>query len=128
MEGNFSLFCTIIMINILPRPPPPVMPLLTAMLVDDGVWSPYASMILMELYENTTATPQPLSAIDRFSMRLIYNGKVVSPVFCKLPGGLCHFKDISDYLNTVIPPDDYTKLCSVSSQSRRTFGKLLWNF
>ena len=101
------------------------MPLLTALLVDDGVWSPYASMILMELYENTTL-PQRLPPVDRFFVRLIYNGKVVSPVFCKLPGGLCQFKNISDYLNTVTPPDDYSKVCSISN--RRPFAKLLWNF
>ena len=88
------------------------MPLLTALMVDDGVWVPYASVLLIELYENTTISRQ-LPATDSWSVRLVYNGRVLSPAFCKNPGGLCRFTDLSDYLNTVTPPEDYGKLCSL---------------
>ena len=103
------------------------MPILTALRVEDGVWVPYASMILMELYEDTTKPlNQNTPAASRFYMRLIYNGKVLTPPFCK-NGSLCGFQELSKYLYTVTPTDEFAKQCSLSRTKTRQTGQR-WNF
>ena len=80
------------------------MPLLVALRVDDGLWAPYASMILIELYQTK----------DKKSLvRIIYNGKVLSPPFCG-DNGLCDYEKMNDYLATVTPPRNYKDiLCRI---------------
>ncbi len=80
------------------------MPLLVALRVDDGHWAPYASMILIELYQTK----------DKKSLvRFIYNGKVLSPPFCG-DTELCDYDKLSNYLTTVTPPNNYKDtLCKV---------------
>ena len=80
------------------------MPILVALQVDNGVWTPYASMILMELYKNSSS--------GTVSMRIIYNGQVLSLPFC---GGaqLCDYNIFSNYMASITPPDDYLPFCSV---------------
>ncbi len=65
--------------------------------VDEGVWPPYASMLLIELYQT--------SKDNKHSVRIVYNGKVLSPPFCK--DGLCDYETFSGYLATVTPPNNY---------------------
>lgn len=80
-----------------------VLPILVAFQVDDGDWVPYASMMLMELYKNSTSSS--------VSVRIIYNGQVLSLPFC---GGvqLCDYAIFSSYVSSITPPDDYSAFCS----------------
>lgn len=77
-----------------------VMQLLTALQIDDGLWPPYASIMLLELYLTT----------DKPVVRLLYNGEVKVPPFCD-GQQLCDFDLYSKYLSTVTPPDDYRDFC-----------------
>lgn len=111
------------------------MPILVALQAADGVWPYYASMILMELYEINTNEPlkhntrfqsrakKPAGA-DKFAVRLIYNGKVLSLPFCSSSQhlGLCNYQTLSDYMNSVTPSDDVAKECDVPS-SKQTLWK-----
>ena len=72
------------------------MPMLVALQVDDGEWAPYASMILIELYETKE---------KKHVVRFIYNGKVLNPPFCD--DGICKYDVLSEHLHDLIPPDDY---------------------
>ena len=72
-----------------------MIPILAALQVDNGVWPPYASMILMELYG---------VAGSNYSVRVIYNGKVLQLPFCGSKT-LCDFKTFSNYMSTVTPSD-----------------------
>ena len=85
------------------------MPVLAALKVDDGAWAPYASMILIELYQSNEHK-KPF-------VRVIYNGKVLSPPFCgDIDDGLCDYEKLSQYLATVTPPDNYKDtLCKVDN-------------
>ena len=90
------------------------MPMLVAFQVDDGVWVPYASMILMELYKNSSSS--------QFSVRIIYNGKVLNLPFCR-GAQLCDYDTFSSYMASITPPDDYVAFCAVPSyyQHRITY-------
>lgn len=79
-----------------------VIPVLVALKVDDGVWPHYAAMLLIELYE----TPS-----KEFAIRIIYNGKIVTPAFC---GGnpLCDYHTFSQYMMQVTPPTNYIDFCN----------------
>lgn len=90
------------------------MPLLTALQVDEGVWPPYASMLLLELYVDTSGG---------FFVRILYNGKVLKPPFCKTEG-FCRYVELAQYLMTVCPPNDYTSLCAIPSKKSPN----MWNF
>ena len=68
-----------------------------ALKVDNGEWASYASMILVELYQDKD---------KKYFVRIVYNGKVLSPPFCG-KDDLCGYEDFSAYLGTVTPPDDY---------------------
>ena len=81
-----------------------MLPLLVTLQVDNGVWPSYASMILIELYKTTTST-------SGFSVRVVYNGKVLSLPFCA-GSSLCDYKTFSAYLSTVTPSDP-AKQCLV---------------
>lgn len=102
------------------------MPILAALQVDDGVWPAYASMILVELYETNKKSSfmggyhhpwvhEPRD-VDRFAVRLIYNGKVLSLPFCSdtLGSGLCSIQTFSNYIKTVTPSDNLEE-CNLSN-------------
>ncbi|KAL5471128.1 hypothetical protein EMCRGX_G029211 [Ephydatia muelleri] len=68
-----------------------------ALLVADGLWPPYASMIILELYE------VPSSA-SGFAIRVIYNGNVLNLPYCSNQA-LCDYDEFSNYIATVVPTD-----------------------
>ena len=71
-----------------------MIPILVALQVDNGVWPPYASMILLELYD----------VGGKYMVRVIYNGKVLQLPFCG-SRTLCDFETFSNYMSTVTPSD-----------------------
>ena len=75
----------------------PVIALTDALLVADGLWPPYASMIILELYE------VPSSA-SGFAIRVIYNGNVLNLPYCSNQA-LCDYDEFSNYIATVVPTD-----------------------
>jgi acid phosphatase len=75
--------------------------LLVALQLDKGIWPPYGSMMIIELYQSTSSGPV---------VRLIYNGVVEVPPFCK-GQQLCAFNNYNQYLPSVTPPDDYIDFC-----------------
>ena len=75
----------------------PVIPLLVALQIDQGVWPPYASMMLIELYETTASS-------SGYSVRVVYNGKVYNLPFCS-GSDLCDYKTFPTYLSTITPSD-----------------------
>lgn len=74
-----------------------VIPLLVALQIDQGVWPPYASMMLIELYKTTASS-------SGYSVRVVYNGKVYNLPFCN-GSDLCDYKTFSTYLSTITPSD-----------------------
>ena len=85
-----------------------VIPILVALRADQGVWPPYASMMLIELY----------STASGFSVRIVYNGDVVLPPFCGTTvDGLCDYKKFSGYMATVTPNSNTN--CSPESPKQR---------
>ena len=81
-----------------------VMQLLIALQIDNNIWPPYASVMLLELYQ---------TAVNKPAVRLIYNDQVVTLPFC---GGneMCDYDMYSKYMTLVTPPDDYHKVCQLS--------------
>ncbi|XP_011406697.1 PREDICTED: counting factor 60-like [Amphimedon queenslandica] len=77
--------------------------LLVALGIDEGIWPPYSSMMLFELYSTSTAPA---------AVRVLYNGKIKTLPFCN-GQELCSYETFSNYLSTVTPPDDYQKFCQV---------------
>lgn len=84
-----------------------VIPILVALQVDQGVWPPYASMMLIELY-STSRGP---------SVRIVYNGDVVQLPFCSPPSDLCDYTSFSKYMSEVTPTDKTN--CAPESSRRR---------
>lgn len=74
-----------------------VIALTDALLVDDGLWPPYASMIIFELYK------VPSSA-SGFAIRVIFNGNVLNLRYCSNQA-LCDYDEFSNYIATVVPTD-----------------------
>ena len=81
-----------------------VIPMLVALQVDTQDWPPYASMLLMEVYE--------ISSGSGHAVRLVYNGKVLKLPFCSGEEGVCDYKDFASYMATVTPTDP-SKQCTV---------------
>ena len=69
-----------------------VIPILVALQVDTMEWPPYASMMLVELFD--------LAAKNY--VRVTYNGQVLSLPFCGSQT-LCDFETFSGYLGSVTP-------------------------
>ena len=70
------------------------MPLLLAFNVSDGVWPPYASQMIFEIYETAGA--------NSFSMRILYNGKVLKMPFCN-DQEMCDTDTVKAYTATFLP-------------------------
>ena len=79
-----------------------VIPILVAFQVDTMMWPPYASMMLIELYEMK----------EKHYVRVIYNGDVLPLTFCD-SSTLCDFDTFSDYMKTVTP-SNFPVNCEVS--------------
>ena len=79
-----------------------VIPILVALQVDTMVWPPYASMMLIELYEKA----------GKFYVRVIYNGEVLTLPFCDSVT-LCDFETFSSYMKSVTVSDPAVQ-CQVS--------------
>lgn len=75
------------------------MSLLTAFNIGDGKWTPYASYLIIEVYEMTDGS---------FSMRVLYNGQQIKLPFC---GGseMCDIDTAKKYVETVVPKDRETE-------------------
>ena len=71
-----------------------VIPILVALQVDTMEWPPYASLMLMELFDQ---------AGKRY-VRVTYNGQVLSLSFCGSQT-LCDYETFSNYLKSITPSD-----------------------
>ena len=69
-----------------------VIPILVALKVDTMEWPPYASMILIELYDRA----------GKKYVRITYNGEVLPLQFCNSEL-LCDYETFSQYMNSVTP-------------------------
>ena len=92
------------------RPFLSVIALTDALLVADGLWPPYASMIILELYE----VP---SSDSGFAIRVIYNGNVLNQPYCSNQA-LCDYHEFGNYVATVVPTDPATQ-CALAKRWRR---------
>ncbi len=84
-----------------------MVPILVAFQEDQGLWTHYASMFLMEVYEVSTGSGH--------AVRLIYNGVVLQPPYCSgstLEEGLCDYELFSSYMATITPTDP-SRQCTV---------------
>lgn len=79
-----------------------VVPILVALQVDTMEWPPYASMMLLELYDQG----------GEMYVRIVYNGNVLPLKFCGSKT-LCDFKTFSGYMKSVTPSDPALQ-CQVS--------------
>jgi hypothetical protein len=72
-------------------------PLLYVLGLHDGRWPPYASRVVMELYENENDLTE-----EKYFLKFLYNGldKTEKVVFCKNKtlNGLCKLKLFSDFI------------------------------
>lgn len=85
-----------------------VIPVLVALRADKGMWPPYASMMLIELYSTGSG----------FSVRIVYNGEVIQLPFCDSTGaGLCDYNKFFSYMATVTPNSKTN--CSPETQKQR---------
>lgn len=82
------------------------MTLLLAFNISDGVWPPYASQFVVEIYEMDN---------KEFYLRILYNGKAM-----KLP--FCNDQELCDIVNVVKPyianfePESVEKNCKSSEK------------
>ena len=89
-------------------------PLLYVLGLHDGRWPPYASRVVMELYENENDVTG-----NRFYLKFLYNGidKTEEVLFCrdKTLNGLCNFKFFSRFVTeellTRFGYKDYDNAC-----------------
>ncbi|XP_053379223.1 2-phosphoxylose phosphatase 1-like isoform X1 [Mercenaria mercenaria] len=75
-----------------------ISPLLYVLGLHDGRWPPYASRVVMELYEKENEDTN-----NKFYLKFLYNGfdKTEKVVFCKnrTLNGLCNFKLFTDFIS-----------------------------
>jgi Histidine phosphatase superfamily (branch 2) len=69
-----------------------VMPFLTAFGLDNGVWCPYAGMIVIELWQ---------TSYDEYAIRFIYDGQVQSIPGCS--DTLCPFSEFQSIVKPMLP-------------------------
>ena len=81
----------------------PVIALTDALQVADGRWPPYASMVLLELYEAS-------SSASGFAIRIIYNGNVLKLPYCSNQT-MSDYDEFSSYMAT-ITPTNVAKQCA----------------
>ena len=74
-----------------------VMPFLHAFNASDYKWSPYASMVQLELLQVTNATN-----VD-YAVRLLYHGQERRIPYCS--ASPCSLAEFSTYVKTIIPQD-----------------------
>lgn len=96
----------------------PVIPLLVAFQIDQGIWPPYASMMLIELYKTTASS-------SGYSVRVVYNGIVYKLPFCG--SDLCDYKTFSVYLSTVTPSDPARQCLVTTGKKWRYYWTQLTN-
>ena len=82
------------------------MPLLQAFNVSDGKWSPYASMVQLELLEVTNATDTD------YAVRLLYHGEERRIPYCS--SSPCSLTEFNEYIKAITPHDSATE-CKVTN-------------
>ena len=85
-----GFYCTVCFLSI-------VMPFLHAFNASDYKWSPYASMVQLELLQVTNATN-----VD-YAVRLLYHGQERRIPYCS--ASPCSLAEFSTYVKTIIPQD-----------------------
>lgn len=80
-----------------------LMPLQLAFNISDGVWPPYASQLIFEVYQMSD---------NSFSLRILYNGKVQKMPFCNNKE-MCDMDTVERHLAT-IEPESVEKNCQTS--------------
>jgi hypothetical protein len=96
-------------------------PLAAALGFSSGTWARYASRIVFELYQNTKSS-------GKFSIRVLYNGYVVTPLlpFCRgdervQKSGLCQLREFANFVRMGSMRDlgagDYAEACAVPISS-----------
>lgn len=91
-----------------------VSPLLYVLGLHDGKWPPYASRVVIEMYEEENE-----EKIDRYHLKILYNGidKTENVIFCKgrTINGLCNFRLFSDFVSNELLQrfgfSNYTDAC-----------------
>ena len=81
------------------------MSLMLAFNISDGVWPPYASQLIFEVYQ---------MADNSFSMRILYNGKVQKLPFCDNKE-MCNTDTVEEYISR-FEPESVEKDCQTSKQ------------
>jgi hypothetical protein len=82
-----------------------IMPLLASLGSDvwnDTEWAPYASMMLIEIHELIDGQSDPTLFTSNFAFRLLYNGKVLTPLVGGCPE-TCELCDIAHLKSKVDP-------------------------
>lgn len=74
-----------------------VMPMLQAFNASDRKWSPYASMVQLELLEVTNSTNTD------YAVRLLYHGEERRLPCCS--SSPCSMAEFSEYIKTIVPQD-----------------------
>ena len=80
-KTNFQKFILLVMSSLL------------AFNISDGVWPPYTSQLIFEIYEMSD---------NSFSMRILYNGKVMKMPFCNNQE-MCNTDTVKAYTATFLP-------------------------
>ena len=86
----------------------PMMPLLAAFNVWDGIWTPYASLISWELYSKNNT--RKLSTQD-YVIRFVYNGQVMQVPGCS--DELCNLDEFLSVAESLVPT---ASECDVSAE------------
>lgn len=82
------------------------MPLLQAFNASDYKWSPYASMVQLELLEVNNG------ANTDYAVRLLYHGQERTIPYCS--ASPCPLAEFSDYIKEIVPSDPKTD-CKVTN-------------
>ena len=82
------------------------MPFLQAFNASDRKWSPYASMVQLELLEVTNSTNTD------YAVRLLYHGEERRIPYCS--GSPCTMAEFSEYIKTIIPQDPASE-CKITN-------------
>jgi len=79
-----------------------IMPLLVAYGVEPSSWAPYASTVILELYEYPTT--------KEWAVRMVFNGMVLHPPMCESKSQeLCDFRKFLTYSKTLLPADPWAE-------------------
>merc|ERR1711991_22476 len=86
-----------------------LLPFLSAFQVFDGLWPPYTSAIIIEIYDSTDSNHQ--------YVRFLYNGNVLKLPFSNRDDELIMLEDFKSHAKKMIPTDFWNE-CIVNEQEK----------